>query len=81
MFMDTLKIKKELHEYIENGDERFLRLVHAVAINYNSSEDYALPGTPMEIDTYRKRIQNARERVKKGYFITQEGIEKEMEQW
>ena len=79
--MDTLKIKEELHKYIENGDERFLRLVHAVAINYNSSEDHALPGAPMEIETYRQKMQNAKKRVKKGYFITQEDIEKEMEQW
>lgn len=79
--MDTLKIKKELHKYIENGDERFLRLVHAVAINYSSNEDHALPGAPMEIETYRQKIQNAKKRVKKGYFITQEDIEKEMEQW
>ena len=79
--MDTLKIKKELHQYIDNGDERFLRLVHAIATNYNSSEDFTLPGSPMEIETYRKRIRDANERVRKGYFTAHEDLEKEMEQW
>ncbi len=79
--MDTLQIKKELHQYIDNGDERFLRLVHTIAKNYNSSEDFSLPGSPMEIETYRKRIREAKERVREGYFTTHEDLEKEMEQW
>jgi hypothetical protein len=79
--MNTAQIKQELHKYIDNGDDRFLRLIHAVATNYGSDEDYTVPGPPMNIDTYRKRIQNAKERVKAGYFTTQEDLEKEMEQW
>ncbi|MCA1760290.1 MAG: hypothetical protein LC658_11025 [Bacteroidales bacterium] len=79
--MDTLKIKKELHQYIDNGDERFLKLVHAIATNYNSSEDFTLPGSPFEIETYRKRIRDARDRVENGYFTSHEDLEKEMEQW
>lgn len=81
LFMDTIHIKKELHQYIDNGDEQFLRLVHAIAINYNTSDDYILPGIPMETEAYRKRIRNAKERIKKGYFTTHEDLEKEMEQW
>lgn len=79
--MNTAQIKQELHKYIDNGDDRFLRLIHAVATNYSGDEDYAVPGPPMNIDTYRKKIQNAKERVKAGYFTTQEDLEKEMEQW
>jgi hypothetical protein len=45
--MNTSRIKQELHQFIDNGDERFLRLVHAIATNYNSNEDYTLPGPPM----------------------------------
>ncbi|MDD4192218.1 MAG: hypothetical protein PHI28_12865 [Mangrovibacterium sp.] len=79
--MNTAQIKQELHKYIDNGDDRFLRLIHSVATNYSSDEDYTVPGPPMNIDTYRKRIQNAKERVKAGYCTTQENLEKEMEQW
>jgi len=74
--MDTTKIRKELHQYIDKGDDRFLRIVHAIATNYESDEDYTLPGTPIET-----RIRKAQERVKAGYYTTQEGLEREMEQW
>jgi len=80
--MNTLQIRQELHKYIETGDDRFLRLVHAVATNYTSSDvDYTAPGTPMDAETYNKRVRNAKERVKSGYYTTQEDLEKEMEQW
>lgn len=79
--MNTSKIKKELHQYIDKGDDRFLRLVHAVAINYENDVDYTLPGSPMDVDSYKTRIRNAQERVKAGYYTTQEDLEKEMEQW
>jgi hypothetical protein len=79
--MNTSQIKKELHQLIENGDERFLRLVHAVATNYNCNEDYTLPGSPMSVNEYKSRIRKAKERVKAGYFTTQENLEKEMEKW
>jgi|GEM_PF-1216214 len=68
-------------KYIDNGDDRFLRLIHAVATNYNSDEDYTVPGSPVDLETYRKRMRSAKERVKTGYFTTQEDLEKEMEQW
>ncbi len=79
--MDTTKIRKELHQYIDKCDDRFLRIVHAIATNYESDEDFTLPGTPMDVDSYRTRIRKAQERVKAGYYTTQEDLEREMEQW
>jgi len=80
--MNTSKIRKELHESIDKGDERFLRLMHAVVTAYESDEeDYTLPGTPMNAEYYKARIQKARKRVKSGNYTTQEDLEKEMEQW
>lgn len=79
--MNTTQIKKELHQYIDSGDERFLRLVHAVATNYKSEEDFTLSGPPMDEKIYKNRIRSARERVKAGYFTTHEDLEKEIEQW
>lgn len=79
--MNATQIRKELHQYIDKGDDRFLRIVHAIATNYESDEDYTLPGTPMDIDRYKKRIRNAQERVKAGYITTQADLEKEMDQW
>jgi hypothetical protein len=79
--MNTTQIKQELHQFIDLGDERFLRLVHAVATNYKGEEDYTLSGSPMDGETYKTIIRSARERVKAGYYTTQEDLEKEIEQW
>ena len=79
--MNTAKIRKKLHQYIDNGDERFLRLLHALAVGYEGEEDYTLPGSPMELKTYRTRIKNTSEREKAGFITTKEDLEKEMEQW
>lgn len=79
--MDTSKIRKELHQYIDKGDDRFLRIIHAIATTYESDEDYILPGSPMDVENYRTRIRKAQARVKAGNYTTQEDLEKEMEQW
>lgn len=80
--MNTTKIRKELHDYIDKSDERVLRLMHALVTAFESDEeDYTLPGSPMDVEKYKARIQKARERVKTGFYTTQEDLEKEMEQW
>lgn len=79
--MNTTQIRQELHQFIDLGDERFLRIVHALATNYKSEEDFTLSGAPMDGKIYKTRIRSARERVKAGYYTTQEDLEKEMEQW
>lgn len=35
MNMETTQLKQELQEYINNGDERLLKMLHAVAREYN----------------------------------------------
>lgn len=79
--MNTSLMRQELHKYIDNGDDRFLRLIHAVATNYSSDEDCTVPGPPIDIEKYRERMRNAKERVQSGYFTTQEDLETEAEQW
>ncbi len=42
---------------------------------------YELDGTPITKRTYIEKIKAAQQRVASGNFITQEDLEKEMEQW
>lgn len=37
--METTLLKQELQEYINNGDERLLKMLHAVAREYNDEGD------------------------------------------
>ncbi len=80
--METAELRKEVQRYIEKADDRFLRMVHALKREYEEKEeDYTLPGPPMDVETYRRRIIAASDRVKAGHYTTSEDLEKEMEQW
>ncbi|MFZ5942055.1 MAG: hypothetical protein ACOYXB_15915 [Bacteroidota bacterium] len=80
--MSTAEIRKELHSYIDNADEKFLKMVQALARSYeDEEEDYTLPGPPMDTETFRKRIIRASDRARAGHYTTSEDLEKEMELW
>ena len=80
--MSTAELRKEVQSYIEKADDKFLKMVHALARSYeDEEEDYTLPGPPMDAETYRKRILRASDRTKAGYYTTSEDLEKEIEQW
>jgi hypothetical protein len=78
--MGAPKIKEELYQLIEKGDLRLLKLLYTVAKEY-SSEDYTLPGEPMEAEVLKERIRSAKSRIKAGHFTTQEDLEREMDAW
>ena len=79
--MGITELRKEVQSYIDKADDRFLKMVHALAKSYEDEEDYILPGPPMDIETYRRRINEARAQIDAGEYITQEELEKEMEKW
>jgi hypothetical protein len=80
--MGKAELRKEVQSLIDKADERFLRMVNALAKSYEEEEeDYTLPGPPMDVETYRRRIIEASDRVKAGHYTTSEDLEKEMEQW
>lgn len=85
--MTTTQIKKNLHHYIDRMDERFLTAMYVMAKEYlkispkTKEEDYTMPGKPMSVETFRKRILTASKSAKQGKTISQEDIEKEAKKW
>lgn len=79
--MGTTELRKEAHSFIDKADDKVLKKVLALAKNQEEEEDYTLPGPPMDVETYRRRIIEASDRVKAGHYTTSEDLEKEMEQW
>lgn len=77
--MGTSQLKKELHEFIDNADERLLYLVYGLF--QADQQDYTLPGKPMSEDVLKSRVRAAKARIKAGQFTTQEDLEREMEEW
>ncbi len=73
-FMDTMEKRKKLHEYIENIDEEIVDNLYSY---FQQREgDFA-----DFIKNYNREIDEAMERIDKGFFVTHEDVEKEAEQW
>jgi hypothetical protein len=53
--METISIRKELHEYIEKGDDKLLRLMYALAKEYNEDDNADLGLHEDDIDEFEKR--------------------------
>ena len=76
-------MRKELHDYINHADERFLKMIYSMSKEYEESTitGYNVDGTSITQHRLVKRVKAASQRVKSGDFLTQEEIEKEVENW
>lgn len=72
--MNTIEKRKKLHEYIDNSDELIVDNLYSYFQKQEGS--YA-----NFIKNYNDEIDEAMERIDKGFFITHEDVEKEAEQW
>jgi hypothetical protein len=81
--MGVQKLREELHDYINGADERFLKMVYAMSKEYKKSDiaGYNIDGSQITKDILLKRVKTASQRVKSGDYITQEEVEKEIENW
>lgn len=81
--MGVAELKEELHDYIDHADERFLKMVYAMSKEYKASRviGYKIDGTPITRKELAHRVASASKRVKSGDFISQEEVEKEIENW
>ena len=81
--MRTTEIRKEIHEYIDQADERFLKLVYAMSKKYENSliVGYTSKGEPITKIELQERVKTASKRVNSGDFISHEELEKEVENW
>ncbi|MGF1587276.1 MAG: hypothetical protein ACFCUM_18295 [Bacteroidales bacterium] len=83
--MNTEELKKELHNFIEKADNRFLKMVHAMAKSYEDEEaivvGYEVDGTPITKEELINEAREASAQVKSGNYITQEDLEKDVKNW
>ena len=81
--MGTSEIRKEIHDYIDHADERFLKLVYVMSKEYENTliVGYTAKGKSITKMDLKNRVKAASKRVKSGDFISQEEIEKEVENW
>jgi hypothetical protein len=79
--MGVAELKTELHNYIDHADERFLKMVYAMSLEYKAPAviGYHVDGSPITRKELAHRVGSASKRVKSGNFISQEEVEKEVE--
>lgn len=83
MIMGVPELRKELHNFINHADERFLKMVYAMSKEYEKSSiaGYDVDGSIIDEEQLIGRVRNASMRVKSGDYITQEELDKEVEEW
>ncbi len=81
--MGVPELRNELHDLINHADERFLKMVYAMSKEYKKPVfvGYNIDGSPITEQDLRNRVKSASKRVKSGDFLTQEEVEKEIENW
>jgi hypothetical protein len=53
--MELISIREQLHQYIEKGDEKLLRLMYALAKEYNDEDDFEYEFTEEDIKLFDER--------------------------
>jgi Putative addiction module component len=65
--MSTAEIKERLQKYIETGDEKLLKLMYAVAREYNDDDEKEYEFDTSEMQMLEKRWENFKSGKSKGY--------------
>lgn len=81
--MGALELRDSLLQYINQADERLLKVVKAVMESYWDEEVVAhtIDGEPLTKIAYKEELKEAIAEIKGGGFTTQEDLENESENW
>jgi len=82
--MATLDLRQSVLEYVKKADNRFLRLVMAMAENYHEKDEivaYTVDGKPLTLEQYNQELLDAEGEIKRGETVTVEELEKESDNW
>ena len=53
--MQALDIRQKLHHYVDKGDEKLLKLMYAIAKEYNDDDDYEYEFSDEELAIFQQR--------------------------
>lgn len=67
--METSIIKEKLHQFVDNGDDKLLNMLYAVANEYSKEEEFVF--TSADIEEFEKR-RNSRLKGESATFSWQE---------
>ncbi len=82
--MTDATLRKEVQQYINHADERFLRMVHSLAKEYGKNDEKVLGyhiGKPVKRSHLLSELKEAEEQIEHGEYITIDDLEKESQTW
>lgn len=53
--MEAANIRQKLHKYVDSGDEKLLKLLYAIAKEYNDEDDFEFEFSAGEILEFEER--------------------------
>jgi predicted transcriptional regulator len=84
MLMSTVEIRSELHQLIDQVDERFLKAVYLMVSAYQQEDPiagYDLQGNPKLASEMMDKYEAGIAAVEEGNFITADELEEKSQQW
>jgi len=77
------KLKEKIIAYIDNADKDLLNRLSEVIENYKEKETvaYTIDGQSLSRKEYLEQLKAAENEIKKGDFISQKNLEKEVNTW
>jgi hypothetical protein len=82
--MTATVLRKEVQQYINHADERFLRMVHSLAKEYTKNDDKVLGyhiGKSVKKSHLLAELKEAEQQIERGEYITIDELEIESETW
>lgn len=81
--METIELRNTVIDYLNQADERLLRVVKALVESYNENDvvAFSVEGKPLTRKQYRQELLDAELEIEKGNYISHEDLEKESESW
>jgi antitoxin component of RelBE/YafQ-DinJ toxin-antitoxin module len=81
--MSTAQIRQQVHQYVDQLDDNFLQIVHAMMETYAKQQELPtdVPGLPASDEEIMESIERAEAQIAKGEYYTIEELEEKTEQW
>ena len=72
--MNASKLRKQLHQYLDDADPETLQYVHETIVQYRA-KTHAAGVKPMSQDEFLAMIEEAEKNIREGKVFTQEEVE------
>ncbi len=81
-YMTTIDIKKRIHHYIDQADERLLKMIYAMLRQDDKAVvAHTTEGKPLTRSEYTKILEESEKQIEQGDYLTHEQLKKEMKKW